>query len=108
MAGLCIGMQVNEAGKCAILEVRSLEQISVMKAPALVRMAIIPVTPEALDRSARLAGSPKDKEPEVQKRIEVARPIVAEVQVTFLVGMCSNANFYDAKMLAWVCLMSLT
>ncbi|KAK9862609.1 hypothetical protein WJX84_009947 [Apatococcus fuscideae] len=72
--------KVNDAGKCAILEVRSLEQISVMKVPALVRMAIIPFTPEALDRAARTAGSPKDKEPEVQRRIEAAAPLVAEVK----------------------------
>lgn len=70
-----------------MLEVRSLEQITVMKAPALVRMAIIPVTPEALDRAARLAGSPKDKEPDVQKRIDAAAPLVAEVKV---LGMCST------------------
>lgn len=73
--------QVNDSGKCAILEMRSLEQITVMKVPALVRMAIIPFTPEALDRAARLAGTPKDKEPDVQKRIDAAAPLVAEVKV---------------------------
>ncbi|KAK9850788.1 hypothetical protein WJX84_009005 [Apatococcus fuscideae] len=71
---------VNEAGKCAVLEVRNLEQVSVMKAPALVRMAIIPVTREALERAVRLASPPKEKEPEIQKRIDATVPIVAEVQ----------------------------
>ena len=44
-------------------------------------MAIIPVTREALERAVRLASPPKEKEPEIQKRIDATVPIVAEVQV---------------------------